>query len=64
MTKLGAEGGTAALIGLGVAGQVALELAREGLTAETAIQSALDEYVRRALPNATLIEQRSTSGTD
>lgn len=63
MTKLGAEGGTAALIGLGVAGQVALELAREGLTAETAIQSAL-EYVRRALPNATLIEQRSTSGTD
>ena len=63
MAKLGAEGGTDALIGLGVAGQVALEFAREALTAEAAIQSALED-VKRALPSDTLIEQRSTSGTD
>ena len=55
MMRLGEEGCTDALVGLGVAGQVGLEFVREASTAEEAILSALDD-VKRALPGARLIE--------
>ena len=55
MTKLGEEGCTDALVGLGVGGQIGLEFIREASTAEEAILSAIED-VKRALPHATLIE--------
>lgn len=55
MTRLAEQGCTDALVGLGVAGQIGLEFVREASTAEEAILSALED-VKRALPNAKLIE--------
>ncbi len=55
MSKLGEAGCTDALVGLGVAGQLALEFVREAASADEAILSAVDD-VKRALPDARLIE--------
>jgi len=55
MKRLGEAGCTDALVGLGVAGQVALEFIREASTAEEAVLAALED-VKRALPDAKLIE--------
>lgn len=55
MARLGEEGCTDALVGLGVAGQVVLEFVREASTAEGAVRAALED-VKRALPDAKLIE--------
>lgn len=49
MTRLGEQGCTDALVGLGVAGQLGLEFVREASTAEKAIHAALED-VKRALP--------------
>ena len=57
MTRLGEEGCTDALVGLGVAGQVGLEFVRKASTAEEAVLAAIED-VKRALPDAKLIEAR------
>jgi hypothetical protein len=53
--RLGAGGCDDALIGTGQAGRVALEFSREGVSAASALRSALSD-VRRVVPNARLIE--------
>ncbi|MDZ7856722.1 DNA-binding protein [Sphaerotilus sp.] len=53
--RLGAAGCTDALVGLGVAGHLGLEFAREAASAEEAILSALAD-VKRAMAGAKLIE--------
>lgn len=55
MARLSAEDCTDALVGLGLPGQLSLEFVREASTAEEASMSAITD-VKRALPNATLIE--------
>ena len=53
--RLGAGGCDDALIGLGMPGRIALEFAREALSADNAIRSALSD-VKKAIPTAKLIE--------
>jgi hypothetical protein len=55
MSRLGEAGCTDALVGLGVASQVGLEFIRQASSGEDAILSAVGD-VKRALPEATLIE--------
>lgn len=52
---LGAAGCTDALVGIGIAGRLALEFDREAEDATSAVTSAIDD-VARALPQAELIE--------
>ncbi|KQW31395.1 DNA-binding protein [Rhizobium sp. Root274] len=52
---LGAAGCTDALVGIGIAGRLALEFDREAEDAPSAIASAIDDTAR-ALPQAELIE--------
>lgn len=52
---LGAAGCTDALVGIGIAGRLAVEFNRPGDVARDAISSAIDD-VARALPDADLIE--------
>lgn len=53
--QLGQHGCDDALVGTGLPGRIALEFAREADSAEAAVRSALED-VRRAVPDATLIE--------
>jgi hypothetical protein len=53
--RLGAAGCTDAMIGIGQAGQLALDFIRDGRSAEQAILSAL-KGVKKAVPTAKLIE--------
>lgn len=53
--NLGATGCTDALVGIGKAGRIALDFAREAESAREAIESAIRD-VRRAIPGARLIE--------
>lgn len=53
--SLGATGCTDALPGIGKAGRIALDFAREAESAREAIESAISD-VRRAIPGARLIE--------
>jgi predicted DNA-binding transcriptional regulator AlpA len=53
--RLGEAGCDDALVGTGQPGRLALEFAREGDNAETAVRSALAD-VKRAIPSARLIE--------
>ncbi len=55
LTKLGEEGCTDALVELGVAGQVDMEFVRAALTAEEALNGAIED-IKRTLPKATLVE--------
>lgn len=50
-----AEGRDDALIGVGLPGRLALEFVREAHSAHEAIEGAIED-VRRAIPNARLIE--------
>ena len=53
--RLAEEGCDDALVGVGQPGRLALEFIREAPSAREAIESALED-VRRAVPNARLIE--------
>ncbi len=53
--RLGAAGCEDALVGLGMAGHVALDFTREDKSAEAAMYSALSD-VKQALPDAQLVE--------
>lgn len=53
--RLGEQGCTDALVGLGQPGYIGLDFAREGEDAQGALLSAIDD-VKRALPAAVLIE--------
>ncbi len=53
--RLGAAGCTDTMVGLGVAGHLGLEFAREAESAEEAIFSALKD-VKQAIPGARLVE--------
>ncbi|WP_367345690.1 helix-turn-helix transcriptional regulator [Stenotrophomonas bentonitica] len=53
--RLGAQGCDDALVGTGLPGRLALEFTREADNAGSAVRSALAD-VRRAVPDATLIE--------
>ena len=53
--KLGAEGCTDALIGVGKNGRIALNFIREARSAYDAVSSAVED-VKRAIPEAKLIE--------
>lgn len=52
---LAEEGCDDALVGIGRPGRLALEFMREALSAHDAIEGAIED-VRRAVPNARLIE--------
>ena len=53
--RLGEAGCTDALVGVGVAGRLALDFTREAGSAQEAIRSALTD-VKAAIPSATLVE--------
>jgi hypothetical protein len=53
--RLAEEGCDDALVGIGPPGRLALEFVREASSAHGAIEGALED-VRRAVPNARLIE--------
>jgi hypothetical protein len=53
--RLGAEGCTDALVGIGQRGRIGLDFTREALSAKEAIGSALAD-VKRAIPDADLVE--------
>lgn len=53
--RLAKEGCDDALVGVGQPGQLALAFIREASSSHAAIESALED-VRRAVPNARLIE--------
>jgi hypothetical protein len=53
--RLAEEGCNDALLGVGQPGRMALEFVREATSAHDAIESAMED-VRRAVPNARLIE--------
>lgn len=53
--RLAEEGCDDALVGVGQPGRLALEFIREAPSADDAIEGAIDD-VRRAVPNARLIE--------
>ncbi len=53
--RLAEEGCDDALVGVGQPGRLALEFVREAPTAHDAIEGAIED-VRRAIPNARLIE--------
>jgi len=55
MERLGEQGCTDALVGLGQPGYVGLDFLREAPSAEAALLSAIDD-VKRAVPGAVLIE--------
>ena len=55
MERLVKEGCEDALVGVGQLGRLALEFVREAPSADDAVESAIED-VRRALPNARLIE--------
>jgi len=55
MERLAEEGCDDALVGVGLPGRLALEFVREAPFARKAIESAIED-VRRAVPNARLIE--------
>jgi hypothetical protein len=55
--RLGETGCTDALVGVGQAGQIAMDFARNAESAEKAIVGALKD-VKRAIPKATLLEVR------
>jgi len=57
--RLGDAGCDDALIGIGRTGRIALQFAREGDSAHSAILSAIAD-VRRALPDAELVEVTPT----
>ena len=53
--RLAEKGCDDALVGVGQLGRLALEFVREAPSADDAVESAIED-VRRALPNARLIE--------
>jgi predicted DNA-binding transcriptional regulator AlpA len=53
--RLGEAGCTDALVGIGIAGRLALEFTREAESAQEAVRSALAD-VKAAIPSATLVE--------
>ena len=53
--RLGEAGCTDALVGVGIAGRLALEFSREAESAQVALRSALAD-VKTAVPSATLVE--------
>ena len=53
--RLGEAGCTDSLVGLGQPGRIGLDFTREAMSAAVAVQSALAD-VRRAIPNAELVE--------
>ncbi|MBU4423846.1 MAG: DNA-binding protein [Gammaproteobacteria bacterium] len=53
--RLGEQGCTDALVGLGQAGYIGLDFVREAQNAEAALLSAMDD-VKRAVPGAVLVE--------
>jgi predicted DNA-binding transcriptional regulator AlpA len=55
MERLGEQGCTDALVGLGQSGYVGLDFVREAQSAEAALLSAIDD-VKRAVPGAVLVE--------
>jgi hypothetical protein len=55
MDRLAEEGCDDALVGIGQPGRLALEFVREASSAHNAIEGAIED-VRRAVPNARLIE--------
>jgi predicted DNA-binding transcriptional regulator AlpA len=55
MERLGEQGCTDALVGLGQSGYIGLDFVREAQSAEVALLSAIDD-VKRALPAAVLVE--------
>ncbi|MNN66565.1 hypothetical protein D3C81_1821500 [compost metagenome] len=55
MDRLAEEGCDDALVGVGQPGRLALEFVREAPSAHDAIEGAIED-VRRAVPNARLIE--------
>jgi hypothetical protein len=55
MDRLAEEGCDDALVGVGKPGRMALEFVREAPSKNDAIESAIED-VRRAVPNARLIE--------
>lgn len=57
--RLGQEGCTDALVGIGQKGLINLDFTREALSAIEAIESALAD-VKRAIPEAQLIEETET----
>lgn len=54
--RLGAQGCTDALVGLGQPGYIRLDFAREAEDAQAGLLSALED-VQRALPGAVLVEK-------
>ncbi|QHD01275.1 hypothetical protein PspS04_13340 [Pseudomonas sp. S04] len=58
MNRLAEEGCDDALVGVGQPGRLALEFVREAPSAHDAIEGVIED-VRRAVPNARLIEQLS-----
>ena len=57
--RLAEEGCDDALVGVGQPGRLALEFVREAASAHDAIEGAIED-VRRAVPNARLIEAALT----
>ena len=53
--RLGEQGCTDALVGLGQAGYIGLDFVREAQSAEAALLSAIDD-VKHAVPGAVLVE--------
>jgi predicted DNA-binding transcriptional regulator AlpA len=53
--RLGEAGCTDALVGVGIAGRLALEFTREAESAQIAVRSALED-VKNAIPSAMLVE--------
>ena len=59
MERLGKEGCTDALVGIGQEGLINLDFTREAPSAIEAINSALAD-VKRAIPEAQLVKERET----
>jgi len=53
--RLGEAGCADALVGVGIAGRLALEFTREAESAQIAVRSALED-VKNAIPSAMLVE--------
>ena len=55
MERLGAQGCTDAIVGVGQPGRIALQFTRSASSAQAALQSAIT-YVAQAIPLAVLVE--------